>query len=405
MADKIFRSNISPAGSGYEIDAIRGFAKNEPENFLEKIQKGADSGKLTLAGIRDIKELFRNLYDVQVPVVMEVAGMQRAITASAFPVLTGTLAIAAMNDAYNAVATIGQNLVTEIEDNKKVTTLANVETLDKNIEEVKETEDFPEIGTEESKVEIRHKRNGRKLTISQEAIDENEIPNIVSKINKLGEITNEWVEEQTLNRVTDHAGCGSSPAEPYVYRPEGTGTQLYNATANNPGTRAPSGTRVNSNALVDETDLDAARAVLAAMKNSRGKRISIPWSEVVLLVPNALIGVASKIFNSELTPGTVNEVSNYGPRGRWSLPAERIISSTKMDDLSAAAWYLGAFKRQFKRKWKLRFEYVTLGTDTQAYLNSRIAFQARIAWDVEIGAVDYVYTVQSIAATTAPIDE
>jgi len=76
-----------------------------------------------------------------------------------------------------------------------------------------------------------------------------------------------------------------------------------------------------------------------------------------------------------------------------------------MDDLSTSAWYVGAFKRQFKRKWKLRFEYVTLGQDTQAYLNSRIAFQARIAWDVEIGSTDYVFCVQSLSGTTAPVNE
>jgi len=205
--------------------------------------------------------------------------------------------------------------------------------------------------------------------------------------------------------VTDYDGSKSSPTEPYVYRPNGTGTALFSATANTPGTRAPSGTCIQNNALVDETDLDASRNRLAGFKNARGERISLPWSEVVTFVPYALIGTLSKIGNSEYVPGVENERSNYGPSGMWSIPPERRLTTPKLDDLSSSAWYQGIPKRQFKRKWKLRFEYVTLGTDTQAYLNSRIAFQARIAWDVEIGATDYVYWVQNLSGTTFPADE
>ena len=403
MDKKIFRPNVITGGKGLSIYDLRSLAQNEPEAFAAKITLGAESGKLKFSDLRDLRALYGGLADIQIPIVMEdISGTQRAVTASAFPILTGTLAISAIQDAYNAVETIGGELVTEFEDEKKVTTIASLEALDKEKDEVKELEDFPEIGVTEEKVEIRHKKNGRKLTISAEAIRENELADIASRINKLGEIAAEWVEEQTLDRVCDHHGSATSPGEPYVYRPAGTGTQLYNHTADYPGTRAPSGTRVRSNALEDESDLEAVRIVLGAMKNNRGKRISIPWSEVILLVPDALVGTASKLFNSELVPGVENEVSNWGPRGRWNLPKERIISSTKLDDISSSAYYLGAFRKQFRRKWKLRFEYVTLGMDTQAYLNSMVAAQFRIAWDCEIGAVDYVFVVQSLSGTTAP---
>jgi len=402
---QIFKTNIVPVGNKPSVYDLRTLAQNEPELFVRKIEKGIAEEKLTLESIKRWDFLYSALADVSVPVRMDVGGAQRSISTSAFPILTGTLAIAAINAAYDAVPSIGQDLVTDIEDNKKVTTMAQLHTLDKNVDEVKELDDFPEIGTNEEKIEIRHKRNGRKITISAEAIEENEAADIVSRINALGEIAGEWIEEQTLLRVTDHYGSGTAPAEPYVYRPNGTGTQLYNATANNPGTRAPSGTRVNSNALVDDTDLDNVRSVLRAMKNARGKRINIPWSEVQLLIPDALIGTMLKIANSELVPGVENEVSSWGPRGSFFIPLDRIKSSPKLDDLSTSAWYAGAFKRQFTRKWKLRFEFANLGMDTQAYLNSRVAAQFRIAWDMEVGARDYVFCVQSLSATTAPVDE
>jgi len=406
MAKKKFRTNLVPVQGRLSLADLRALAQNEPKDFLHKVNAGVDSGKLRLEDIRDWRGLYAVLADVQVPVTMEMAGAQRAISASAFPILTGTMAIASINEAYEAVPSIGDMMVTDFEDNKKVTTIAAVHTLDKaGVDEVKELKDFPEVGVDEEKVEIRHRRNGRKLTISAEAIEENDAADIVTRVNALGEIAGEWIEEQTLYRVTDHYGSGSTPAEPYVYRPNGTGTQLYNATANKPGTRAPSGTRVTSNALVDETDLAAARTVLRAMKNARGKRINIPWSEVYIVVPDALEDTLMKIVNSEMVPGVENEMSTWGPRGKYYIPLERILSSPKLDDLSSSAWYMGAFRRQFRRKWKLNFEYVTLGQDTQAYLNSRVAAQFRLAWDVEVGATDYTMVVQNLAGSTAPVDE
>jgi len=402
----LFQTNLQPVGGkNLSVHDLRELAKNEPQEFIRKIQAGVNQKKLTINDIRNWDYLYMALADVSVQAEMATGKGVRAITASAFPILTGTLAIAAINESYDAVEKVGDQLVTEIDDAKKVTTIVNLHTLDKNNDEVKDGQDFPEIGTDEEKVEIRHRMNGRKLVIGASAIEENESADIVSRINALGEIAADWIEEQTLYRVTDHYGSGAAPAEPYVYRPAGTGTQLYSASANTPGTRAPSGNRITSNALSDETDLEAARVRLATMKNARGKRINVPYSERILLVPDAIVGKALKISNSEYVPGVENEVSNYGPIGKWRIPQERIISTPRLDDLSASAWYYGAFKRQFVRKWKLRFEYVTLGQDTQAYLNSRIAFQARIAWDCEIGARDYIHTIQNLSASTAPADE
>jgi hypothetical protein len=128
------------------------------------------------------------------------------------------------------------------------------------------------------------------------------------------------------------------------------------------------------------------------------------WSDVILLVPYTLSGVAAKILGSELVPGVVNEIANYGPRGPWAMPMTRMLTSNLLDDLSTSAWYLGAFKKQFIRKTKADLELVTLGQNTQAYLDSEVAFQARASEDVEVGATDYVYVVQNLSGSSAPGD-
>jgi len=405
---KIIHSNLMRGQNArLSLGDLRTLARNEPDEFVMKVQGAADSGKLKLEKLRNLKGLYAALADVRVNVQMEdMEGIVRSIGTSAFPVLTGSAVVAQINDAYAGVETVGQELVEDFEDNKKVTTLINVHALDKNIDEVKEdADDFPEIGTEEEGVTIQHKRNGRKFTIKKEVLEENDMPLLVTKANALGIIPAEWIEEQTISRVYDEHGSKSSGAEPYVYRPISGATALYSATANTPGTRAPSGNRYNSNALVDEANLENARVRLATMLNARGKRVTIPRSQLVIMVPDALVDKVLKVVNSEYVPGVYNEMSNWGPLGKWHIPQGRIISSPKFDDISASCWHYGAPKLQFKRKWKLRMEYVSLGMETQAYLDSRVAFQARVAWDVEIGAVDYCYLIQNISSTTAPGDE
>lgn len=399
----IIRQRLT-ASPGLSVYDLRNLAQAEPKTFLRKYEDLVNDGKIRLGDI-NWTAFHRFFADLPITVVMpDITGTKRAITTSMFPILTGTTAIKAINDAYLNYASIGQDLVEEIEDAKKITTLASIHNMDSDVDEVKEGDDFPEIGSKEEKVEIRHKPNGRIVKITANMISENEAADITSRLNGLGVIAADWIEEQTLYRIYDYYGSAASPAAPYVYRPDGTGTALYSATANTPGVRAPSGNWYQSNALEDETDLENARTRLRSMVNERAKRINIPWSEVMLLVPDALIGIASKIMNSEYVPGVVNEKSNWGPPGMWHIPPERIKTSPKCDDISTSAWLLGAFRRQFKRKWKLRFEYVSLGMDTQAYLQSRIAAQFRVAWDCEIGAVDYVNVIINTTSTSMPKD-
>lgn len=395
-----FISNVSIGGGALSVSELRTAAMSDPKSFMGKVNALIESGKVTLSDLRDLKGVFHALADVQVPVNVDMMGQERAIMASAFPLLTGGLTVKGINDAYESVPTIGQEFVEDFEDNKKVTTMALVHAIGKNGPAgVKEGDPYPEVSASEEKVEIRNKRDGLKLSLTAEAIEENDIADFVQKVNKCGEIGAEVVEEQTLSRVCDQNGSASSAAEPYVYRPNGAGTALFSATANTPGPRAPNGTRKLNNALTDDTDLEALRQLLVSMLNQRGKRVN-NWnnSEMILAVPDALVPVAQKILNSELIPGNENEHNPWGPKGSYR---PRLVSSPKLDDISTTAWYMGRPKRQFKRKWKLRFEYVTLSGDTQAFLDRRIAAQFRIGWDVEIGAIDYIYWVQSLLSTAA----
>jgi len=391
---------------GVSFQDIRTLAKNHPAEFMRKAQMTIDEGKLSLAGIRDIKSLYRALADVPVEVVMpDAAGNERAIQTSAFPVLVGNTIVKAINDRYESFPKVADRLVTDLEDNKAVTVIARIAPANKDYDRVKEGDDFPEVSVTEDTVEIGEWPNGRILKIGANAIARNDVANIVERVNFLADYAAKFVEKHTLQLVTDVYGSAASAAAPYVYRPNGTDTALFSATANTPGKRAPLGTEVQSNALADETDLTAARTRLGAMRDDEGDPIGMETNSLVALVPLALEDVAFKIKNSELIPSSTgsNTVSNWGPKGKYA--GWEPVVSPYLDTYSTGGtttWYFGQPRKQFVRKWALRMEYVTLGENTQAYLQNRTAFQARIAWNCHVGARDYVYWVRCLSATTPP---
>lgn len=370
-----------------DVPSIRHLAQKNPEVFVNKVRDLIDEEKISWSALRDIKTLYYALCDVPVRVSVQDGMATRSVMSSAFPVLCGDLTAAAVNKAYEGVPTIGQDLVTEMDDPNQTTYVSAIHTLDKDIESVKEGEDYPEIGAMEEAVTIGHRPNGRIVRITKETIEQNQIGDITSRINALGEIAAEHIEEHTISKVTDQNDD--------VYAPNGTAEALYSTTARD--RTGASGNLKISNSLSDETDLENVRALLAAMKNSRGKRMLIPMSRCILLVPDALVGTAWEIRTTTKSVGDAyNELEQWGTQGLYK---PTLLSTPKLDDFSTTDWWIGDFKSQFVRKWKLRMEYVTMGENTQAYLNSRVAFQARIAWDCTVGATDYVYVVKSISTT------
>ena len=400
MKKKKFTSSIA-YGDGWTEEGLGAMARKNPEEFMRRADDLIEKGELTASKITSLRHLWNSLDGVQVKhTVLDALGSVRTITSNAFPILTGNLLVNEVNMGREAVPTIGQELVTESDDPKKWSHYAGILVTAPNQSGVAEMEPFPEVGASAERYDIGHLRNGFKMSITAEAIEENEWPQITMKCNKLGEITEEVIEEQTLYRVTDKNGSATTPAEPYVLRVNGGAASLY-VTTNSTLTRlSSSGNRITNNALTDETDLEAALTRLASFTNERGKRIAIPMSRLVLLTPFALDATAAKILGSEYAPGVENELNNWGPRGSRR---PRHLSSSKMDDLSTSAWYLGDFKSQFIRKWKLRYENASLGGNgTQLWLDQRIAAQFRLAWDVEIGAIGYTGVVQCLSGTTAP---
>jgi len=138
-----FVPNVRIGDGGMDVDSLRGLAEREPETFMRRCHELIAKGELSWENVRNLPKLFHALADIEVPARFEIAGQTRAIMASAFPLLSGALTIAGINAAYEAVPSIGQELVTELEDSKKVSEVAAITSEDTTIDRVDEGKDFP----------------------------------------------------------------------------------------------------------------------------------------------------------------------------------------------------------------------------------------------------------------------
>ena len=382
-----------------DIAALRNLAMANPESFMARVDKLIGERKFGLRSVTDLRALFNAFVDIPVKTQVDMGTGKRAVVdTSAFPLLMGSLVVDAINKAYEDVPTVGEQLVQDIESNKKFAHIVKIVNNAANELKTKEGDEFPMISAGEQFAVIGHNRKGFQLAISQETLEENDVGSFLSLVDQGGQFASELIEEQTLARVFDQNGSAASPAEPYGYRPNGVATQLY-TTSTTAFPQAPSGTRINSNPLASTANLTVARKVLANMRNTRGRRISIPMSKCLMVVPDALLESALKITRSDLEPGVFNEANNWGPQG-FFRPG--IVSSPKIDDITADSWLLGDPKQQFVRKWKIRLETVSVYSDPMTFARTREAYRTRVCWDVEVGARDHVFMVQNLAGTAAP---
>lgn len=339
--------------------------------------------------------------------VQVLDGQRSVINAAALPMLVSSLNSAYMVERLAAFPSIVDRLVTEVDDMQETTTLVgHLSDGVKEQEQTIETEEWPHIGATSEKYKIGHLRNGRQIAFSQDLIDRSNIPGIIERLNVLADISRELIERRGIRLIFDYYGSKATPAVPYVMDRTALGVSggaaIYSTTAID-ATRVPGGTELQNNALVSDANLEAARAILAAYKNERGFPVALPMSMCQLVVPDALAATAATITGSEMVPGNVNELNQWGPRGAYR---PEVISSPYIDAfVSTSAWLLGDVRGQYVRKWLRRPEVATIGgTGTEAYVRTREGFRVSLNWDCEYGARTFDRVIRNLAATTAPAD-
>lgn len=374
------------------------------QEFVQRAEQAISKGLLRWEDI-DLLGLFRSTIDQQVEVRADMGPALgvRTMTTSMFPILTGLLT-AELLSREEETDSIWPQLVTVRPTNKDTTHLIRIVNSDPHTGTVGgrvrdvEVDGYPTMASGEDRVQVDTVHDGRRLALSAKLIETNDAPAFIEQVDALREWANERREVVVLQRVYDLFGSSSSPAQPYVYRPRGVGTALY-TTSTTTLARAPSGTRIENNLLVDGKSLQTMIDRLVTMLNDNGYKMSA-GRQFDLVVPHALLATALKITGSELTPGVENEKSPYGPGGHYSF---NIHSSPKIDSFTTSSVLLAnQIQRQFQLVSRIDMEYVSMPASMQDFLRTRLGFEARIADEFEVGAKDHNRVVQSLEATDAP---
>lgn len=398
------RLDIGSADPEQEIRSLIHAAKGGTRDIVSACSAAIRGGDLAWEDV-DLRSLFRATIDEQVDVRVNqgpALGV-RTMTTSLFPILTGLLTAELLEREDEAEERIWSDLVTLRQTNKETEHLVRIVNSDPEgsiggrVADV-ETHGYPLMTSAEERVQVDPVHDGRRIALTAKLIETNDRAGFVEQVNALREWANDRREVVTLKRVFDLHGSAATPEAPYVYRPNGTGAALYTTSATALG-RAPSGTRVENNALVDGDSLQTAINRLATMLNDNGIKAGTGRA-FDLVVPHALLATALKIVGSEMTPGVENEVNVYGPRGRYMF---RIHSSSLIDAFTSTAWILAKdIRRQFHLVSRIDMEYVSMPASASDFLRTRLGFEARVADEFEIGAKDHNRAVQCLDGTTAP---
>ena len=395
------RSNYQVGGGEADKRGLFDLAKKNGTKFVEVTRALIQAGKLKLEDF-DLRALFVETIDISCNVRAFIPGVgERTLTTSAFPILTGNLIAELLDRPDETAEAIWPRLVTVRPTNKDTTHLVRVINSDSSHQggnKRKEGDPYPLMVSGEERVQVDTVDDGRRIAIGQKLIETNDMPGLIEQVNALREWANERRDQTVILRAYDVYGSGGTPAAPYVYRPNGAGTALYTTTTT-AHRRAPSGTRVVNNAIVDGDSFKPLIDVLANMRNENGNRVSA-LGGLECLAPHALSPTIDKILASEYTPGVENEVNPYGPRGRFKITP---IYSPKIDGFTTSSVILArTFSKFLTMVTRVDMEYVSMAASMQDFLRNRLALEARIADEFEVGARDHNRAVQSLADATAP---
>ncbi|MAT14596.1 MAG: hypothetical protein CMJ46_04925 [Planctomyces sp.] len=205
--------------------------------------------------------------------------------------------------------------------------------------------------------------------------------------------------ERTIIRAVTDADASSGR---YVYRPNGTGTALYQADGSQRNWIGAGNTTSASYSsavpLVDWTDVDVVmsyRATQVIDDRVDGTRRPIIAPAKQMLVPESLRGTARSIVNS--TEVTVTSNDNTARMANPIQGTLEVLSSPFIDEQGGAAladWYVGDFKRQFVWTEIWPVQTFLQRAESEAAFERDVVLRVKARYFGGISAVDTVYVTK-----------
>lgn len=315
-----------------------------------------------------------------------------------FQVVTGELIGRKVIEGYEDDAGfIGDKLVTIMPSRLRNQRIAGFKAL-AGPTEVTAGHQYEESTFEEKYVTTEETKQGRILSINEELIAFDQTGEINRRAMALGFYLRQERERTIVRAVTDADQASSK----YVYRPNGTGEQLYNSDGSNRnwvGVGNTTSTSFNTAIpLTDWTDIDTLLQYRATeVKDDRidGTTRPIVMPVRQLLVPENLRGTALSIINS--TEITVTNGSNDTQFANPVRGLAEVLSSPFIDEQGGQAvndWYIGDFARQFVWTEIWPVQTFLQRSESEAAFDRDVVLRVKVRYYGGISGVDTVFVTK-----------
>lgn len=330
--------------------------REHAENYgvMETAVKAANlirEEKLPTAGfsIRKLWEAFIGPVDHTLPRALKGAGLRgnpliEEVRSSAFTIVTQAFILNKVLDAYTLVPGVIDELVSPFPSNLRTEKVTGFTAVDGPLD-VPEGEEYPATGLADRATEgPEPAKRGRAIEFTAEVIKFDQTGKILGQAAQLGRKMAvdrdkrgiQTIEDATASQYAFYPIVAGVPTRTAIFRTSAVSAEWYNKTVN----------QVNSNALVDWTDIEAAWLLWKDMTDEAGDKITIAPTH--LLIPMNLVATAHFIINATQTRKATASAVNIALASNVTdaiASGLKIVTSPHMG--STSTWFLGDFKSQY----------------------------------------------------------
>jgi hypothetical protein len=292
-----------------------------------------------------------------------------AAQSTAFSILTGNVIAAAVQQAYDALPSTLDQLVTPVPSKMRTERFAGIQAIG-GVKDVPEGQDYPEAGTSDKGTQgPEPSKRGFIFPITEETVFFDQTGQVLVRGRTCGRAMRDDREAAGMYAIQDASGYesyypivgGDTPTQTALYRSVAGGTAYYHRTVN----------VATTNALVDWTDVDAALLVAYAMTDEAGDPIT--WVARQMLVPRALLATALRVVGAtqlqamsgtdQTAPWTANVTVSPNVVALLQQSGGAIIPLSSPFMSCATTWYVGDFPAQFYEQEIFPIQTVELPPD------------------------------------------
>lgn len=361
--------------------------REQAERLGEAIKEGKqDASKFS------IREQFNHCFGRDANRLIERSGASQffvqedagAVASTAFSVITGNVLHSEVIKGYEyEYSNNADQLCRTVTSKRRQENIAGFTALE-GLHEIAENMPYHDSGLTDKYVTVTHKKYGRKLSITMEAIQFDETGQLLNVARGFGMNAAATRARQIFEGVIDKNST--------VYQPSGTAEALYNTSARTGQDYANATTGVGT---INAANLETVLTKLRMMKtdpvsgSTDANYIMIPPQRMTMMVhPGAEYDARTLVESSNL-PGTANNDTNVF-RGMYSVVVNPYVANT-------TDWYIGDFQTQFIWSEVAPVQTFVAPPNSPDEFDRDVPFQMKVRFMGAPAAVDYVYVHKASA--------